>query len=181
MWVVVSSLIQFRVCVCESWNIGKGTELNMSFIQTSQLGKILFLASHVTRCCPYSVNFVRFVLALPGVAIWFIHVWVSFWWYIIGIEEMKSVNKHVKNSVNKPSPWLRWNIYCQRCISLGKLISEAVTVKRINVISKFRECEWKNEDRLIFSFTLYIILGKWSGKIIPALNLISKVVGCMGS
>lgn len=89
-----------------------------------------------------------------GVAIWFIHVWVSFCRYIISIEEMKSVNKHMKNLVNKPSQWLRWNIYCQHCTSLGKLISVAVNVKRINVTSKFRVRteEWRQAHFFLYSF-----------------------------
>ena len=51
---------------------------------------------------------------------------------------MKSVNKHMINSVNKPSKLIRWNIYSQHSTSVGKLISDAVNVRRINVISKFR-------------------------------------------
>lgn len=71
---------------------------------------------------------------------------------------MKLVNKHMINSINKPSKWIKHLTFTwQHSILVGKLISEVVIVRRINVISNDnvsgRIYTWK------FFFIICIILG----------------------
>lgn len=47
--------------------------------------------------------------------------------------------------MNKPSKWIIWDIYSQHSTSVYKLISEAINVKKIDVIFQFR---WSENRRI---------------------------------